>query len=337
MRRRTKDIQIFSMSALDLFASGMGAFIIIAVILFPYYLKREQVVRENELLSEKISGIQYEIKRSNGELTTISKKLKDAIKKQKNAQAKLNSVLKEQKEIFKETGQVAHSLEELKEKNKAINEEEGNFRLKNIDLVFVLDTTGSMSYIIDDLKQNLLSIVKVLHKLSPDIRIGFVAYRDYSYDDYVTQKFPLTNMDNTGFNYLKQFVDTLEAGINDKNQDFEEAVEEGLREAVSLSWQPDRAGLIAVVGDAGSREQYWETSFGYARSFRSMGAKNKVSVIYKDTRNTTGFLFNLLFNVDEIKEKDQQFFKQLAETGNGEMVLQSGAMLESIITLVLDI
>lgn len=325
------------MSALDLFASGMGAFIVIAVILFPYYLKREEVVRENELLSENISGIQYEIKRSNGELTTISEKVKNAINKEKNAQAELNSILKQQKEIFKETGQIAHSLEELKEKNKAIDDEKGNFKLKNIDLVFVLDTTGSMSYIIDDLKNNLLSIVKVLHKLSPDIRIGFVAYRDYSYDDYVTQTFPLSNMDDAGFNYLKQFVDTLNAGINDKNQDFEEAVEEGLREAISLSWQPDRAGLIAVVGDAGSRKQYWETSFSYARTFKSMGSNNRTSVVYKNTTENTGFLLNLLFNVDKISESNQLFFKQLADAGGGEMVLQSGAMLESIITLVLDI
>ena len=37
MRRRNKEINIFSMSALDLFASALGAFILIAVVLFPYF------------------------------------------------------------------------------------------------------------------------------------------------------------------------------------------------------------------------------------------------------------------------------------------------------------
>ncbi|MCP4038455.1 MAG: hypothetical protein GY733_16055, partial [bacterium] len=39
MRRRNRELNVFSMSALDLFAGAMGAFILIAVVLFPYYLK----------------------------------------------------------------------------------------------------------------------------------------------------------------------------------------------------------------------------------------------------------------------------------------------------------
>jgi len=37
MKGRNRDINIFSMSALDLFASALGAFILIAVVLFPYF------------------------------------------------------------------------------------------------------------------------------------------------------------------------------------------------------------------------------------------------------------------------------------------------------------
>ena len=37
MRTRSREINIFSMSALDLFASVLGAFILIAVVLFPYF------------------------------------------------------------------------------------------------------------------------------------------------------------------------------------------------------------------------------------------------------------------------------------------------------------
>ncbi len=41
MRRRNRELNIFSMSALDLFASAMGAFMIIALISLPYYLKTD--------------------------------------------------------------------------------------------------------------------------------------------------------------------------------------------------------------------------------------------------------------------------------------------------------
>ena len=37
MKRRNREISIFSMSALDLFASALGAFILIAVVIFPYF------------------------------------------------------------------------------------------------------------------------------------------------------------------------------------------------------------------------------------------------------------------------------------------------------------
>ncbi|MGF1528033.1 MAG: hypothetical protein ACFCBW_14750 [Candidatus Competibacterales bacterium] len=39
MRRRQREINVFSISALDLFASAMGAFILITIVLFPYYLR----------------------------------------------------------------------------------------------------------------------------------------------------------------------------------------------------------------------------------------------------------------------------------------------------------
>lgn len=37
MKRRNREISIFSMSALDLFASALGAFILLAIVIFPYF------------------------------------------------------------------------------------------------------------------------------------------------------------------------------------------------------------------------------------------------------------------------------------------------------------
>jgi hypothetical protein len=46
MRRPSRELNIFSLSALDLFASAMGAFILIAVILFPYYQQNAKIMQE---------------------------------------------------------------------------------------------------------------------------------------------------------------------------------------------------------------------------------------------------------------------------------------------------
>ncbi len=47
MKIRSREINVFSMSALDLFASALGAFILITIVLMPYFLRAE--IREAEL------------------------------------------------------------------------------------------------------------------------------------------------------------------------------------------------------------------------------------------------------------------------------------------------
>ena len=75
MKTRNREINIFSMSALDLFASALGAFILIAIILLPFFpnlsqssnpdrekLKQEneKLKAENERLEKRIEAMQRE-------------------------------------------------------------------------------------------------------------------------------------------------------------------------------------------------------------------------------------------------------------------------------------
>src|SRR2546421_6324193 len=63
-----------------------------------------------------------------------------------------------------------------------------------LEMVFVLDTTGSMGGLIDGAKQRIWGIVNDVMKSSahPAVKIGLVAYRDHG-DEYVTKVLPLTN------------------------------------------------------------------------------------------------------------------------------------------------
>lgn len=72
MKKRSREINIFSMSALDLFASAMGAFVIVAVIMFPYFpntgdspervtnVRAEYELRIDELQAQ-IAGLQAQL------------------------------------------------------------------------------------------------------------------------------------------------------------------------------------------------------------------------------------------------------------------------------------
>ncbi|MDH5346070.1 MAG: VWA domain-containing protein, partial [Gammaproteobacteria bacterium] len=63
-----------------------------------------------------------------------------------------------------------------------------------IDVVFVLDTTGSMSGLIDTAKEKIWAIASTMASAqpTPDIRIGLVGYRDRG-DAYVTRVVDLSD------------------------------------------------------------------------------------------------------------------------------------------------
>jgi len=116
-----------------------------------------------------------------------------------------------------------------------------------IDVVFVLDTTGSMSGLLEGAKQKIFSIASRISqgRPTPQLRVGLVAYRDVG-DEYVTKRFELTEDLDGIFTHLRK----LQAG---GGGDTPEHVGRGLGEAVSkLSWDERRETmkLIFLVGDA---------------------------------------------------------------------------------------
>ena len=122
-----------------------------------------------------------------------------------------------------------------------------------IDAVFVLDTTGSMSGLIDGAKQKIWSIANQMAsgQPSPRIRLGLVAYRDRG-DAYVTQRFDLTTDLDAIYGQLMQ----LQAG---GGGDTPESVNQALSEAVNqMSWSPGGNVYRAVflVGDAPPHMDY---------------------------------------------------------------------------------
>ena len=125
-----------------------------------------------------------------------------------------------------------------------------------MEIVFVLDTTGSMGGLIDGAKKKIWSIVNqmVAAKPQPEIRVGFVAYRDKG-DAYVTQVHDLTSDLDKSFATLDKF----EAG---GGGDTPEHVNAGLHDAVSkLSWSKNGSGsksyqVIFLVGDCPPHMDY---------------------------------------------------------------------------------
>ncbi|MBU1704600.1 MAG: VWA domain-containing protein [Nanoarchaeota archaeon] len=130
-----------------------------------------------------------------------------------------------------------------------------------IDVVFVIDSTGSMNDEIRTIKTHLTKIVKEVRdgQPSPLLRVGVVAYRDYEKEEreYLYQRFDLTEDIDSALNFIWN-IEARGGG------DLPEAVEYGLHVAINdMSWnyytmtqnqdvisRPNTKKLIFLIGDA---------------------------------------------------------------------------------------
>lgn len=117
-----------------------------------------------------------------------------------------------------------------------------------LEMVFVLDTTSSMTGLIDGAKQRIWGIVnEVMKKESrPRVRIGLVAYRDNG-DEYVTKITPLTeDLDKVYSDLMAYRAD----GGGDVPENVRKALAEGLKRTGWAKPAKNLAQIIFLVGDA---------------------------------------------------------------------------------------
>ena len=122
-----------------------------------------------------------------------------------------------------------------------------------VEVVFVLDATGSMGGLIEGAKQKIWSIANsvVELRLAPRGRIGLVAYRDRG-DEYITRVYEFTEDLDAVFRDLQ----TIYAG---GGGDGPESVNQALNEAVhDMGWSPggDVLRIVFLVGDAPPHMDY---------------------------------------------------------------------------------
>ena len=122
-----------------------------------------------------------------------------------------------------------------------------------VEVAFVLDTTGSMSGLIEGAKQKIWSIANqmISNDQRTGVRVALIGYRDRG-DDYVTKRFDLTTDIDAIYGHLRAFQ---AAGGGDGP----ESVNQALHEAITgLSWseRDDVYRVVFLVGDAPPHMDY---------------------------------------------------------------------------------
>lgn len=122
-----------------------------------------------------------------------------------------------------------------------------------VDVVFVLDSTGSMGGLIEGAKKKIWSIANTIveRQPAPEVRFGLLSYRDRG-DEYVTKMFDLTDDIDEVFKNLQSFR-------ADGGGDSPESVNQALHEAVNrMTWSTDRGAtkIVFLVGDCPPHMDY---------------------------------------------------------------------------------
>jgi len=118
----------------------------------------------------------------------------------------------------------------------------------SMEMVFVLDTTGSMGGLLTGAKERIWGIINEVMQTSKlsSVKVGLVAYRDRG-DRYITQVLPLTEDLDKVYSTL---MDYEAQGGGDEPEDVRRALAEGVSQAGWSLTSPGNAQILFLVGDA---------------------------------------------------------------------------------------
>ena len=154
-----------------------------------------------------------------------------------------------------------------------------------LDVVFLIDTTGSMADEIARIKDSLLGVTRKLRSLGKEftLRYGAVLYRDVN-DQYVTKSHPFTS-DIEAFDTALKTVHATGGG------DAPESLNQGLAVAIDgMSWNPDAARVVFLIADAPPHMDYPEDT-SYDASLRTATARGiRVHAVAASGLDATGTL-----------------------------------------------
>ncbi|MGB3969608.1 MAG: vWA domain-containing protein, partial [Planctomycetota bacterium] len=171
-----------------------------------------------------------------------------------------------------------------------------DLRKSGLEIVFVFDSTGSMSRTIHDTKTTIVQMLAVLRALVPDARVGIVTYRDHDKrEDYVVRQVPLGSDFWQASNFV-QFV-TAEGG-GDRPED----VRAGMRAAFEQKWRTGARRVVVLAGDAPPHEEDEKRLLAEVASF---------------AKNGRSFVHTLVTSPDQAGADTHAVFREIAAAGKG--------------------
>ena len=193
-----------------------------------------------------------------------------------------------------------------------------HFRFPHLDIIIALDITNSMGGQVAALKGEVEQLAVLLNRISPSFGIGMVAFGDRRWESPLFL-FPLRELSGPAANRaaFRTFVNGLSVGMgtgNGTNPDQPEAFYDALGAASRMTWRPrsERRVIVLVTDNPAYREEI-DRSIRVATGIgRSDG--HRVSTVYVKTGGTND-------------PATEEFLRSVAEAGGGQYVRDVGGSL----------
>jgi hypothetical protein len=195
----------------------------------------------------------------------------------------------------------------------------GELRRKGLDVVLVIDGTGSMNLIIDDVKAKMAQLVQSIHRLVPIARIGIIVFGGKGEKMNVQ---PLTLSPQK----LSDFLNSIHAmGGGEWEEDTYGACQKAME---GMDWKPYAKKVVVLVGDSPPHKEDFAPLLAMIRKFKdNNGTFNTVDVAAEEhERFEREFWLKVhreeppkISPLPEFYRQTQAAYKVLATTGGGSM------------------
>ena len=150
----------------------------------------------------------------------------------------LDSLNNSTKKIKREQNLISNRIDSI-EKSSSVEKK------TSLDLLFIIDATGSMGPYIDQVKQNIINIMNRIPMECPGINInlGFIAYRD----EYDIKRNDIVNIEFT--QNFQQLENKIRNVFPVANTDYPEEVAWGIEKALEKNWESE-ARYSILIADA---------------------------------------------------------------------------------------
>lgn len=324
MKLRSREVNVFSMSALDLFASAMGAFMFLAIMALPFFPNTGKDPKLPESVKQKLRETEAELKNEKDKKSTLeksiaNKKIVDA--QQKKELEQLKEKIKQQPKLTKVNKQ-SKEIEKLKNQNEELKKESKRPKVAfpSMDIVIALDTTSSMENEVAGIKNEIVQLADLLMKLSPNAAMGLIGFKDQC-ERVPVRSLEITKLTRSSLNRLQGFANSLRSGSSScNNNNPPEAINLAMIKALSMKWRnSSKAKKIIIISDNGVYAYKENEVLASAKKFSTSGKRNKVSSVFVDTsaRGSTA--------------AGKPFLQALARAGGGNFVQNRSSFTATIL------